>query len=77
MADDVLSDEQPRSHRHLGRPPLSELFDGVASRDKPARNEIIARAYLEHGYSMKQIAACLGLHYMTISRAVRAVEGEM
>ncbi len=34
----------------------------------------IARAYMEHGYRMKEIAAFLGCHYSTVSRRIRRFE---
>jgi len=69
--------EMPCEQRHLGRPPLSELFNNIAPKDKSKRNTAIASAYLDHGYTMKSIADFLGLHYMTVSRAVNAHEKRM
>jgi putative transposase len=39
------------------------------------RNEAIPRAYLTGVYSMREIAEYIGVHYMTISRAVSQYEG--
>ena len=47
-----------------------ELFAGLA--DKKERNELILRAYLEHGYTGKEIADYLGLHYSMVSKIVRS-----
>jgi IS30 family transposase len=41
------------------------------SKDAPG----IARAYLEHCYTQHEIADHLDVHYSTISRRVRAVDG--
>jgi IS30 family transposase len=41
------------------------------SKDAPG----IARACLEHRYTQQEIADHLGVHYSTISRRVRAVDG--
>jgi putative transposase len=60
--------EIPRAQRLIGRPPL----DAIVSDASDAAN--IARAYIEHGYTMQEIAAHLGVHYATISRRVRAQE---
>lgn len=38
------------------------------------RHEAMARAYLSGAYTMKEIAHFLGVHYMTVSRAVRKHE---
>ena len=75
--DGALSDEAPREQKYLGRPPLADLFEGVSVTDKTQRDTVIAAAYLDHGYSMKAIAAHIGVHYITISRAVRKHEERM
>ncbi len=61
--------EIPRNQRYVGRPALSELFKGV-KRDKGGRTTAIRSAVYEHGYSQKEIADFLRIHYSTISRAV-------
>jgi transcriptional regulator with PAS, ATPase and Fis domain len=35
----------------------------------------IAEAYREHGYRLREIAAHLGVHYATVSRKLKKVEG--
>jgi hypothetical protein len=35
------------------------------------KDEIMYRAYAEHGYRMVELAEYLGVHYATISRAIR------
>lgn len=57
----------PRSYRALGRPPLAEVFAGVARAD---RRHAILRAHVVHGYLLTEIANYLGLHPTTISRIV-------
>jgi len=42
----------------------------------PDRNEAMARAYLSGAYTMAQIGQHFGVHYMTVSRAVRKFEGD-
>ena len=40
----------------------------------PSRDEAMARAYLSGNFTMKEIGECFGVHYMTVSRAVRKRE---
>ena len=63
----------PRVQRFAARPCLEELFSGCSGRQD--RNARIREAYIRHGYTMKQIAAHLKLHSMTISRAVHSDVG--
>jgi len=43
-------------------------------KERKAGDKIIYGAYVRYGYTMKAIAEHLGLHYATISRAVKRVE---
>jgi len=47
---------------------------GEESEERKAKGEIMYRAYVEHGYRMVEIAEYLGVHYATISRAIRRGE---
>jgi DNA-directed RNA polymerase specialized sigma24 family protein len=48
------------------RPSLPALFAGLGSRgDRDTRCILAVR---EHGYTMKEVAESLGLHYATVSR---------
>ncbi|MBP9011191.1 MAG: helix-turn-helix domain-containing protein [Syntrophaceae bacterium] len=38
------------------------------------RAQIIHRAYIQHGYTMKAIADHLGIHYKTVSNVIEAEE---
>ena len=40
----------------------------------PDRNEAMANAYLSGAYTMSEIGDKFGVHYMTVSRAVRYFE---
>ena len=40
----------------------------------PSRDEAMARAYLSGNYTMKEIGQFIGVHYMTVSRAVQKTE---
>jgi REP element-mobilizing transposase RayT len=62
--------EVPRSHWQPVRPPLSALLPRLA-------NDGIAAAYRDYGYTMRDIAEHLGVHYATVSRRLRRYEAEM
>jgi len=60
--------EVPRAQRFAGRPTLSDLFRGVAS--KAERNACAVAAVCGHGYRIREVAEFLGRHYATISRVL-------
>ncbi len=43
-------------------------------RDNPARGAWMTRAYREHGYTMREIAAAAGLHYSSVSKLIKQWE---
>jgi putative transposase len=59
--------EIPTGQRFAGRPTLEKLF-GQRSSGKSRRDQLIARAVSEFGYSQMEVASFLKLHYSTISR---------
>jgi len=59
-----------RTQRFPGRAPLDTLFAANRRGDKATRNKIIKTAHLRYGYTLKEIADELGLHYTTISKAL-------
>ncbi len=61
--------EIPKAQWQAPPPPL-ESFAAQAS----SREEAMARAYLSGAYSQSSIAAHFGVHYSTVSRAVRRFE---
>jgi len=66
--------EIPKAQRYATRPSLDELFTMDKRKDKTLRNEAIVKAYTHHGYTLQQIAQYLGLHYATVSRALKQTE---
>jgi putative transposase len=64
----------PRTCRALSRPTLQELFS-VSSGTRDARNRLIRRAHVEHGYRLAEIATFLQLHPSTASLIVRRLDG--
>lgn len=61
-------EEVPRA-QHRRRPPLEEYL-----RRYRTPEQTMARAYLDGGYTQREIAAFFDVHYSTVSRAVRAFE---
>jgi REP element-mobilizing transposase RayT len=61
--------EIPRAQWQAPPPPLEVFAAEAASRD-----EAMARAYLNGGYSQARIARHFAVHYSTVSRAVRRFE---
>ncbi len=68
---DKSLDDVPRTQQHVGRPPLSIIFADVTKGDRAARNQAIAKAFLDYGYSQKAIGDYCGLHYATVSRLLK------
>lgn len=60
--------EIPRAQRRAGAPPLAR-FQGMSDRQLA-----MAQAYQTGCYTLKEIAQGFGLHYSSVSRAVKAVE---
>lgn len=63
--------EIPKSQRFMNRPPLRDLFGTEVLRDKQKRDEGIDEAVWEHGYSQREVADYLGMHFTSISRILR------
>ncbi len=51
-----------------------EALDVLRARH-PERAAWMARAYRDHGYTLRQIAAEAGLHYGSVSKIIKAWEG--
>lgn len=62
--------EIPKSQRYINRPGLKKIFSKEVVNKKSKRDEKIREATERHGYSQKEVADYLGLHYSTISRLV-------
>ena len=65
--DDTLR-EIPKMQRFADRPTLKEILSAEAS------VEAIYRAYRDCGYTQREIASHLGVHYATVSRRIRKWE---
>jgi putative transposase len=62
--------EIPRSQRYLGRPSLDALFKDTKARGKLERDRRIYEAVQHYGYSEREVADYLNLHYSTVSRLI-------
>lgn len=60
--------EVPRIQRFAGRPELAVLFPKHGGLHKEERNRLIHEAHVKHGYTLKEIADVLHIHYTTISK---------
>jgi DNA-directed RNA polymerase specialized sigma24 family protein len=69
----VQCTEFPRAQRFGSRPPLARIFVSVASRAD--RNARAVAAVRDHGYAMREVADFLGVHYITVSRALARADG--
>jgi REP element-mobilizing transposase RayT len=58
--------EIPRNQRYLSRPKLKALFEGKLTKTK--RDARIVEAVHRYGYSQREVADFLELHYATVSR---------
>jgi REP element-mobilizing transposase RayT len=64
--------EIPRLQRTAGRPSLEFLFPSGKHSIKSERNPAILEAHLTYGYTLKEIAEHLDVHYTTVSKVIKA-----
>ena len=62
--------EIPRVQRYLNRPDLTEIFKNTRG-EKRNRDKGIGEAVQRWGYSEREVADYLRLHYSTVSRLIR------
>ena len=60
--------EIPRRQRYVSRPSLDKLFSRQGG--KVQRDERIVTAHVSYGYTLKEIADYLGIHYTTVSKVM-------
>jgi len=63
-----------KSERFMNRPDLRDLFRAEVLRDKRKRNERMAKAVMEHGYTQREVADHLRMHFTSVSRILRTEE---
>ena len=69
LDNDSTLEEIPHAQKRPAAKPLS-----LYKEREPNRNTAMAKAYLSGAYSMREIGEYFGVHYMTVSRAVRCYE---
>jgi len=65
--------EITREQRYLTRPPLNEIFK---PKDQKSKEQVMYEAHLQYGYTLKDIAEYIGVHYSTVSRAIKRIVRE-
>ena len=63
--------EIAKSQRFMNRPPLRDIFRSEVLRDKRKRDKSIGKAVFEHGYTQREVADHLGIHFSSVSRILR------
>ena len=59
--------------KEITRPPLNEIFK---PKDQKSKDQAIYEAHLQYGYTLKEIAEYIGVHYSTVSRGIKKIERE-
>ncbi len=74
LSDDLEVSELIAEHRALLRQSLDSLFEGTDRTNKDSRARVLVDAHCEHAYTLEALASHLGIHYSTVSRAIKAAE---
>jgi len=61
--------EIPRQQRYAGRPALAAIFN--RNKERKQRDGCIRQACLAHGYTLKEVADHLSIHYTTVSKVLK------
>jgi len=59
--------------KEITRPALKEIFK---AKDQKSKDQVMYEAHLQYGYTLKEIAEYIGLHYTTVSRAIKKIEAK-
>ena len=68
--------EIPRFQRYADRPTLSQLLNDAIQQGRNQRNRAISDAHITYGYTLKEIANYLKMHYTTISKVIKNGNGK-
>jgi REP element-mobilizing transposase RayT len=72
LGDRQKMKELPRAQRYPGRPPLARFLVDIQGKNRKERNRRLAEAHITYGYTLREIADLLGVHYSTVSKIVSA-----
>ena len=64
--------EIPKSQRYADRPRLDMLFNKGIIKNKTKRNKIAKEAIEKYGYTQKDVADFIGIHYSVVSRLLKS-----
>jgi Trp operon repressor len=73
---ELIIPEIAKSQRFLNQPPLGDIFRTEVVEDRRKRDGKIVEAVLEHGYTQREVADHLGMHFTSVSRLLRG-KGKM
>ena len=62
--------EIPKNQRFVNRPELGRIFAGGVLRDRGRRDQKVEEAVERHGYTQRELADFLGLHFTSVSRII-------
>jgi len=65
--------EITKKQRYVTRLSLNEI---LKYQDKKSRDQAMYEAHQQYGYTLKDIAEYIGVHYTTVSRVIKRIEGE-
>ena len=60
--------EIPKNQRFVNQPELGKIFTEEVLRDRAWRDRKVEEAVEHHGYTQRQVADFLGLHFTSVSR---------
>jgi len=66
--------EIPKGQRHVSRPGLDKLFPENLLRNRELRDKKIREAVEDYGYTQREVADRLGLHFSSVSRIINRLE---
>ncbi|MEC4685034.1 MAG: helix-turn-helix transcriptional regulator [Nitrospirota bacterium] len=67
----TIKKRNTRGQRYASRPGLDVLFDEEIKGDRKKRKEKVQEAVERHGYSQKEVADYIGVHYSVISKLLK------
>jgi len=65
--------EITKKQRYVTRLSLNEI---LKYQDKKSRDQAMYEAHQQYGYTLKDIAEYIGVHYTTVSKVIKRIEGE-